>query len=121
MESKIAGIILIAPITNHDLNLKIKNIPILLVWGKDDPIVPFEKSKEIEEDCNYLTPLYFDEVVKLGVNRSLAHQPDLMRYLFFYYYQNILFYLIIYFINIYLPFILLFYLLFYFILFIVNV
>lgn len=84
IESKIAGIILIAPVSNHELNYKIKNIPILLVWGKDDTIVPFEKANEIENDCNYVTTLFFDQIAQPGVNRSLAHQPDLMRNVEFY-------------------------------------
>jgi len=79
IESKIAGIILIAPSINHELRMIIKDMPILLVWAKDDPVVPFENTNEIETECNYVTSLYFDQVVNTGVNRVLAHQPDLMR------------------------------------------
>jgi hypothetical protein len=71
---------LIAPIVDKPLINTITNIPILLVWTKDDSISNFSNSNQFLDICKNVTPLFFDTVTDApAIAKDLSHQPDLMR------------------------------------------
>lgn len=55
--------------------MELHNIPTLLIWAKDDPIMPFELKSHIEETAKRIEKLYFD---KLQIEKESwkAHSPE---------------------------------------------
>jgi hypothetical protein len=79
IKDRVAGIVLIAPDVSQELMSPIKEIPVLLVWSEEDPLVSFTKSKQVEEAFLHVTPLYFDHILHPGVSLLEAHNPELVK------------------------------------------
>jgi len=81
MQHKIKGLVLIAPELVNTIPKRLKEVPVFLVWGKDDPISPFSQSKEFIEHFSHpkTQTLFFEEVAGPGISKLEAHHPDRSR------------------------------------------
>ena len=75
----VKGIVLIAPDASDQLIQQVNDIPVLLVWAEEDPVVKFEKAKEVEESFHDVTPLYFNHILHPGVSLVESHNPEKVR------------------------------------------
>jgi len=75
-KEKIGGMILFAPIVERSRTENIEDIPVLLVWAKEDSVVPFSQSKGVENQFFDVTTLYYESILPPGVSPKEAHNPE---------------------------------------------
>eukprot|EP01095_Lingulamoeba_sp_RSL-Kostka_P005582 TRINITY_DN1697_c1_g1_i1.p1 TRINITY_DN1697_c1_g1~~TRINITY_DN1697_c1_g1_i1.p1 ORF type:complete len:315 (-),score=82.75 TRINITY_DN1697_c1_g1_i1:6-950(-) len=82
LQDIVKGIVLVTPkIKQSDLENvpeRIFDIPLLLVWGKDDVINQFNNRMPILNNFRKVTVLFFENTVPLGVSASLTNKPAAM-------------------------------------------
>ena len=66
--SETLGLVLISPAGSHLFNkeTELHSIPLLLIWSRDDPIIPFSETKIFEKNSTNHSSLYFDTLQKKG-------------------------------------------------------
>ena len=80
--SKTLGLVLISPVGSHlfKKETELHTIPLLLIWSKDDPIIPFSETKIFEENSKNLSRLYFDSLQQKGeewrAHLAQSERPD---------------------------------------------
>ena len=80
--SETLGLVLISPAGSNlfKKETELHSIPLLLIWSKDDPIIPFSETKIFEENSNNYSSLYFDTLQKKGeewrAHSAQSERPD---------------------------------------------
>ncbi len=77
--SRTLGVVFISPAgsQHYKKETELHSIPLLLIWSKDDPIIPFSEKKIFEENSTNLSSLYFDSLQKKGEEwRAHAAQSE---------------------------------------------
>jgi pimeloyl-ACP methyl ester carboxylesterase len=73
------AMVLIAPAVDvSEVDEDIENLPVMLVWSKDDPILRFAPERVTDAYQN-VTPCYFDKVIPEGEADHWGHSPENMK------------------------------------------
>ena len=75
-KQRIAGFILFAPTFQSTWVESIADIPVLLVWAKQDQVVPFSGASAVERAFFDVQTLFFDSIIPEGVSKVEAHNPE---------------------------------------------
>jgi pimeloyl-ACP methyl ester carboxylesterase len=80
--SRTLGVVFISPAgsQHYKKETELHSIPLLLVWSKDDPFIPFSETKIFEENSKKISTLYFDSLQKKGeewrAHSAQSERPD---------------------------------------------
>jgi len=79
----INAMVLIAPAIYPSQLEKLQNdsleIPIMLFWAEDDPIIPWYKHKKIIETFKHVRFIRVGKVLERGMEKWMAHTPELVK------------------------------------------
>ncbi len=66
--SRTLGVVFISPAgsQHYKKETDLHSIPLLLIWSKDDPFIPFSETKIFEESSNKYSTLFFDSLQQKG-------------------------------------------------------
>ncbi|MHA1223684.1 MAG: alpha/beta fold hydrolase [Candidatus Heimdallarchaeaceae archaeon] len=76
------GLILISPAgySYYQRESILHPLPLLLIWSKDDPIIPFSEAEVFREKAKNLSTLFFDTLQKKGeawrAHSAQSERPD---------------------------------------------
>ena len=73
------GIILFAPEFEPEMAKGIENVPVLLIWAKDDGVVPFSNAEVVLNSFTKIESLFFEKVALGGVSTTDAHKLELLK------------------------------------------
>lgn len=80
--SETLGLVLISPAGSHLFNKEtdLHSIPLLLIWSKDDPFIPFSETKIFKESSKKISTLFFDSLQQKGeewrAHSAQSERPD---------------------------------------------
>lgn len=80
-KKNVAGIILISPMFQPTWIEGIEDIPMLLIWAKEDTVNRFQNSFEVSKYFYDVSTLFFEEgMLPEGVSTKEAHEPEKFKF-----------------------------------------